>query len=1427
MSISAVSDHRSIIENVFDSSSRAPSMHGVLYVQGFFLFKRWRRLHVELRQHTLVISLLHRGVIKKTFPLDNNTICEDSSVRHFCFVIYNPSGEKAFFAADNMASKEAWMEVIQSSLSILRLAGRKMRLDERNRAMSQYINRPVLFVKVVRACNLLPKDVNGSSDPYVKISLGASTVRTTTRRKELHPEWGMVFCFDWDVSMRYALVEVYDEDYSSADDFLGQVVIPLLPFHLLLHPNQPNLSWYPLCRRSSRSSYGGAIQLEITCASSSSYVPELQAFAKEVLQLECFRLNILPALDGMGLIGLRDLNPIPATRQLPQEKLSVALAGEGVEETVEEEYCNKAVKNEGDAEEVMEEENVKTASPELMDQWLREQCAFPFSFPSHQTEALEDLALHVSMVQIFGGNRRIAVSGVLLLTNYRLLFVSHGRILRFSSCTESIDDDTDLTTQISTAQIVSVHLLSDYDVTVNTSFEALKIRTTDHRLLLFLFKEEAPPSLSSACGGSYFSQLPRRLGSIFSRSLVRDARSGVGDSGSRNPSVASQSSNVFSRATSAATVETAQGRLAEQQQDHNDKEESAEEASALASAWLRLLSSPMFPLLEAYEAAEGPPPQRFYLRLKSRSSNRPIERYLLAVQHHTLLNHLREACGLLSYPRPAYADEKKVTRLYPETKNVEEEGELQTYDDALLDNEVLPEDFALHDGAHLQPLQVLSAAPSSCSNGIMAISPLHADSAASDPSSVNTPPTNNSTSSNEPEGPVSSMQEQKLAALMQCKDISLEVLSQTAREYSNYRSLLTKTFFNLEAGWHIYDPLREFRRLRATDSSFWRVSYVNHSYRLCPTYPNLLCVPSTVSDEVLLQAARFRSKHRLPVLSWLSPHGVAICRAAQPMVGIANNRSGHDEQLVNSIRMASAEGLVQSGIALNDSNSGTRIGGESNRPLVIVDARPLLNAKANQAVGKGVESEKHYGHVQVLFLDIPNIHAVRKASDTLDDQLYASEEGGGGGGGGETLLWIAYVRKVLQGAMKVAYLVHNLQVPVLIHCSDGWDRTAQLSSLSMLLLDGYYRTLLGFLVLIEKEWISFGHKFADRLGFGFDNFKDEERSPIFVQFLDCVHQILSQRPSAFEFNDRLLVFIKEHLHTNVFGTFLCNSEYDRKIALRLDLHSISIWNVVLAERETFLNRGYQPVEGIVTPVATRLRIHLWTDGFCSWHSKSSRLLYHNFNDLQSLLNSGGSGVGGSSRDITVGLADSYIATLVAMNCALYRLSVPGSLAALDLAAIEAEISFKKNSRHFRRSIEGVNAQQQQKFHASLRRATGLALEQKEEEEERKRVVQALGHLVRFPSLCQSSRFSHSFDTVVMSTIVNPKPFLSELTGQEVIVKLKWGMEYKGTLLATDSYMNLQLADTEEFIEGELSGRLGEVLIRCNNVLYMRPAQSSS
>ena len=56
--------------------------------------------------------------------------------------------------------------------------------------------------------------------------------------------------------------------------------------------------------------------------------------------------------------------------------------------------------------------------------------------------------------------------------------------------------------------------------------------------------------------------------------------------------------------------------------------------------------------------------------------------------------------------------------------------------------------------------------------------------------------------------------------------------------------------------------------------------------------------------------------------------------------------------------------------------------------------------------------------------------------------------------------------------------------------------------------------------------------------------------------------------------------------------------------------------------------------------------------------------------------------------------------------------------------------------------------------------------------------------------------------------------LQSLINEEVIIRLKWGQtEYKGRLVSADSYMNIQLSNTEEFIDGKSTGSLGEVLIR--------------
>lgn len=173
--------------------------------------------------------------------------------------------------------------------------------------------------------------------------------------------------------------------------------------------------------------------------------------------------------------------------------------------------------------------------------------------------------------------------------------------------------------------------------------------------------------------------------------------------------------------------------------------------------------------------------------------------------------------------------------------------------------------------------------------------------------------------------------------------------------------------------------------------------------------------------------------------------------------------------------------------------SKTRNGSHTEKPQIygaqqhnlIVDARPTVNALAMQAVGLGSENMDNYPFATKAYLGIDNIHVMRESLNKVIDALKESdltplapqrEQLNKSG-------WLKHIAGILDGAGLIARQVGLQHSHVLIHCSDGWDRTSQLSALSQLCLDPYYRTMEGFMILVEKDWLSFGHMFRHRSGF--------------------------------------------------------------------------------------------------------------------------------------------------------------------------------------------------------------------------------------------------------------------------------------------------------------------------------------------------------
>ncbi|KAL7979950.1 hypothetical protein Chor_004419 [Crotalus horridus] len=291
-----------------------------------------------------------------------------------------------------------------------------------------------------------------------------------------------------------------------------------------------------------------------------------------------------------------------------------------------------------------------------------------------------------------------------------------------------------------------------------------------------------------------------------------------------------------------------------------------------------------------------------------------------------------------------------------------------------------------------------------------------------------------------------------------------------------------------ETGWKSIDVKADYLRM-GIESSSWGIS------NICSTYSRELVVPKAAARAMVLGSAKFRSRGRIPVLSYFYK--------------------------------------------------------ENN----------------------GYENVDNYECIRFKFIGIENIHVMRSSlqkllevceakSPSMSDFLTGLENSG----------WLRHIKAVMDAGVFLAKAVRDEGASVVVHCSDGWDRTAQVCSLACLLLDPFYRTLKGFMVLIEKEWIAMGHKFSHRCGHLEGDPK--EVSPIFTQFLECTWQLMQQFPCAFGFNERLLLEIHDHVYSCQFGNFLGTCQKDRE-DLKIFEKTHSLWPFLLQRKLEFRNPLYK------------------------------------------------------------------------------------------------------------------------------------------------------------------------------------------------------------------------------------------------------------
>ncbi|XP_043999323.1 myotubularin-related protein 9 isoform X1 [Gambusia affinis] len=426
-----------------------------------------------------------------------------------------------------------------------------------------------------------------------------------------------------------------------------------------------------------------------------------------------------------------------------------------------------------------------------------------------------------------------------------------------------------------------------------------------------------------------------------------------------------------------------------------------------------------------------------------------------------------------------------------------------------------------------------------------------------------------------------------IPGMEQCLNIaqSIETLSCLDNVSEMYPFFYRPNDLSLREQWGLSTPEKHYTQIKELHRK-WRLSSVNKTYSVCPSYPPVVIVPKGIDDETLKKVAKFRQGGRFPVLCYYHrKNGMVIMRSSQPLTGANKKRCKEDELLLQ--------------VVIEDSDKG-----------FIIDTRSGQQVQQARMTGGGFESKSCYSHWKRL-------HKQMERGKALQESLIKLVEACGDESHNvdrwlsklENSKWLSHVQTALSAAGLLVECVERDGHSALVHGYEGTDCTLLICTLAQLIMDPSCRTLEGFLALLDREWLQAGHPFQQRCAHSaYSHARLQQESPIFLLLLDCVWQLWRQFPLALGFSETLLLRLANEVYASDYGTFLCNNDQER-CALEVKDRTHCLFQALLRppERDYYSNPLYEPNELAIWPSVHPQSLQLWRGFFLRWTQQARHL----------------------------------------------------------------------------------------------------------------------------------------------------------------------------------------------------------------------------